>query len=455
MLRAIPEDFQWKTEAGAAQIVSQLVAHLIRGIPFASELAERMLAESGTRIIDFVDHVLVKVDASLVQRLAEAGFTRIQCDAETRWQHARGLFPTIRCCTATIEQLVLKVESVADFLIAHRLDETIEGLPLAAVRRAKIANSPQSELWVIERHGCRDFVAAAVTADEVAAILKHQESFDRRQRNFAEPNAGFAHASRLITAAIDDLGVNRTCDIFFASERRYWQSRNRAARVQKMRQDLLGFGWANHDHHTYRSSREHFTALIRVLESLGFVCRERFYGGADAGWGAQVLEHSATGMVIFADVDLTAEEVTGDFAHQGLESQHDLGTVGLWCKLHGEAFLQAGMHHLECQFDFDAAREQLAGEGIKTMAPFTDFDHLKQAFTEGERWLVDNQNVDRALSDGAITTAQAEKFRSAGSIGSHLEILERNQGYKGFNQTGISEIIRQTDPRHSLSARPS
>jgi hypothetical protein len=30
-----------------------------------------------------------------------------------------------------------------------------------------------------------------------------------------------------------------------------------------------------------------------------------------------------------------------------------------------------------------------------------------------------------------------------------LEILERNDGYKGFNQTGISEIITATDPRHA------
>jgi hypothetical protein len=28
-----------------------------------------------------------------------------------------------------------------------------------------------------------------------------------------------------------------------------------------------------------------------------------------------------------------------------------------------------------------------------------------------------------------------------------MEILERNDGYKGFNQTGISEIITRTDPR--------
>jgi hypothetical protein len=52
-----------------------------------------------------------------------------------------------------------------------------------------------------------------------------------------------------------------------------------------------------------------------------------------------------------------------------------------------------------------------------------------------------------AQSDGVITADQAEQFRAAGSIGSHLEILERNFGYKGFNQTGIDEIILGTDPQ--------
>ena len=33
------------------------------------------------------------------------------------------------------------------------------------------------------------------------------------------------------------------------------------------------------------------------------------------------------------------------------------------------------------------------------------------------------------------------------AIGSHLENLERNDGYKGFNQQGVSEIITNTDPR--------
>jgi hypothetical protein len=149
---------------------------------------------------------------------------------------------------------------------------------------------------------------------------------------------------------------------------------------------------------------------------------------------------------------MSPEELMGDFAHDPLPQREELGTVGLWCELHGEAFLEAGMHHLEAQFDFDASREQLAAAGVKTMAPFTDFAFLRQAFTQGETWQVAPQRLARLQAQNRITPEQADRFRREGAVGSHLEILERNDGYKGFNQTGVSEIITRTDPRRMVGA---
>src|SRR3954469_7066552 len=105
------------------------------------------------------------------------------------------------------------------------------------------------------------------------------------------------------------------------------------------------------------------------------------------------------------------------------------------------------MLHLEAEFDFDSLVQQLAQHDVKTMKPFTNFTYLRQAFTEGERWQVDPKRIDRLLAETVITTEQAAKFRAEGAIGSHLENLERNEGFKGFNQTGVSEIISATDPR--------
>ncbi|NIP86240.1 MAG: hypothetical protein GTO03_12000 [Planctomycetales bacterium] len=441
--------FQWKPQPEAAALVHRLLDEFVQANPWTAQFAQRLRDETGTRLIDWVDHLAVPASNPLKAELFRLGFQSLVDDDRSQWRHPQGLFPTLLLLEDGKSELAVRAESVSDFLVVHDLSggRVIEGEPLSPLRRARVAVEGSSELWVVERHGYEGWESAAPLARPLAAILQHAETFRHRRRRFATEAEGFEHARQLIEAAVVDVGTGRAADLFFAAEREYWQRRNRAARIQKARQDALGLGWANHDHHTYRCSREHFAGLIGLFELLGCQCRERFFAGAEAGWGAQVLEHPSCRVVIFADVDLSGSEVSGDFAHQGLAPRDQLGTVGLWCRLHGEAFLQAGLHHLECQFDFDQARQQLRAAGVETMSPFTDFEYLKQAFTEGEMWTVDEQRIEALLASGALTADQAARFRREGALGSHLEILQRDDGYKGFNQTGISQIIKKTDPR--------
>jgi hypothetical protein len=417
-----------------------------------------MLSEAGVRFGDMVDHLALPVANPRVAELHAAGFV---CSGETSqgdtvFSQPGGIFPRLVLSGDRQTRLALKVESVAEFESAWQLGPRVIGNPLSPSRWARIWSEDSHELWVVERHGYPGFEQNLPPAD-AATVLAHADALRRRPREIAEAE-GFDAAERLLDAASEDLGVDFTCDLFFSLERAFWQRRNRAAQVQKARQDRLGIGWANHDHHTYRSSREHFARLIGVFEKLGFHCRERFYAGHEAGWGAQVLEQPNAGIVIFADVDLAPDELITDFSHEPLPARKELGTVGLWCGLHGESFLSAGMHHLECQFDFESLSSQLKSEaGVNVMQPFTDFPYLKQAFTEGERWPVAKARLGMLLGDGRITAEQALVFERDGAIGSHLENLERNAGFKGFNQTGVNEIISATDPRkHSkASSDPS
>jgi hypothetical protein len=448
------EQFSWQPQPRAQQIVHDLLARLLSHSPQTALLGERMRNETGTRLIDWIDHFAAPHSLELEQQLKLAGFTETSlAGADRCFVQSQGIFPVIILTDGGPLRTALKVESVADFLVIWQecAHEAIQGPPLAPLRTAKVFHDDEAELIVIERHGYAGFDVPPWTDHQTAAVLRHQEAFRRRNRNFTDDQAGFAWAHRLIDASIAEIGVDRTCDIFFAAEREYWQRKNRAAQVQKARQDCLGMGWANHDHHTYRSSRRHFAALVGVWEKLGFILRERFYAGLEAGWGAQILEQPVTKIITFNDVDLAPDELFVDFSHQPLLERQSLGTVGLWCALHGESFLQAGMHHLEAQFDFEALRIQLEREaGVRTMKPFTDFSHLRQAFTEGERWDVSEARIAGLLKKGQITEAQARQFRQEGAIGSHLENLERNDGFKGFNQKGVSEIITATDPRKNV-----
>lgn len=441
-------EHRWLPQPAAGAWVKEIAEVILAGLPFANDFADRLYRRGGIRFTDLFDTVFLAEDDPRLEGAIAAGWERAgESGGLSIFDQPRGIFPTIAVGKPTVGVVVeVKVESVADFLAANRLSRPIEGRPLAPYRRAVLDTCGGSCLSIAERHGTRGYSTdGGPVADDVLAV---GERLRTRPRNFDDAAEGFGEAERRIDEGIARIGRDYTCDLFFAAEREYWTSRNRAARAQKARQDELGIGWANHDHHTYRSSRESFAPLVHVWEKLGLSCRERFYAGLAAGWGAQVMEHPITRIVTFNDVDLSPEELMGDFSHDGLEAKEDLGTIGLWCGLHDEAFLHAGMHHLECVFDFDALKEQLELEhGIRTMRPFTDFAYLRQAFTEGERWRVAEERIDRLSSKGLVTPEQAGTFHAEGAIGSHLENLERNDGFKGFNQNGVSEIIAATDPR--------
>lgn len=445
--------FHWAPQPEAERLIHELVDGFLSRSNFAAVLGQRLHEQAGVRLVDLIDHLRFPSSEELAQRLLAAGFERTTDRSLNVFVQRQGIFPRVVLTDDDSPMVVvLKVESVAEFDSIWQTQASVMGEPLAPVRWAKVWSDRQDALWIVERHGYPGFLEQVAPPD-AARVVYHADQLRRRPRLLPEPE-GFTAAEVRIAAAIHDLGVDYTCDLFFSLEREYWQRRNRAGQMQKARQDRLGLGWANHDHHTYRSSREHFARLIGAFEKLGFHCRERFYAGREAGWGAQVLEQPNTGVVIFADVDLSPDELIADFAHEPLPERHELGTVGLWCGLHGESFLGAGMHHLECQFDFDALQTQLEQEaGVTVMKPFTDFPYLRQAFTEGERWPVSASRVRKLLADGRISAEQAASFEREGAIGSHLENLERNAGFKGFNQTGVSEIISATDPRKHLTAR--
>lgn len=450
------EPFIWKTHPVAARWVRHSLEAMQTRNPILEKLAYVLREFTGTRLVDWVDHIaLSDVDSlGLISELPDVGYhANAEC-GQTVWRHKLGMFPPV-LVSAGRTGIGLRCDSVDAAARALPLSlgltsidaEQIVGPRGGRFRYVALSEQVDAEVWLVERHGFDSFGCVIDTPAQIAAAATHLEYFSTRKRDFATFDDGFDEAANLFKAAADELGTDWACDLFFIAERKYWQRRNRAGTIQHERQNRLGLGWANHDHHTYRSSRAAFPRLIETLELMGFECRERFYAGREAGWGAQVIEQPRAGVVIFADVDLSPEEVANDFAHQPLAQRDQLGTVGLWCELHGEAFLEAGMHHLECQFDFDAARAQLAAHGIDSMAPFTDFPHLRQAFTRGEVWPVDPLRLERLTVQNLITPEQSDRFRHDGAIGSHLEILERNDGYKGFNQTGISEIIARTDPR--------
>lgn len=446
---ACPPGFLWKPQPAAQAVVNRLTSAFLADHRFAAGFAGALSARAGVRFGDLVESIRVEPagpHAGLEDELRATGFEGV-ADALV---HPGGIFPVVRLRPGPT-RLGLRVESVDDFRAVWSLDSAIDGARGTRLRTTEVAE-PGGVLALVERHGWDGFEAPDDDADLPAAADRCRAAFRDRCRAGAADAAedGLFDALEAATRrALGELPRSLVCELFFEAERAYWTGRNDAARAQLRRQRSAGIGWANHDHHTYRSSRENFARMIGVFESLGLVCRESFTPGPDAGWGAQVMEQPVTRIVVFADVDMTPEELRADFAHQGLGPRHALGTVGLWCGLHGDSLFAAGMHHLECVFDFDRLREQLLeGDGVAMMDPFSSFDYLKQQFTAGQVWPVEPGRIEALRADGRITAEQAERFAADGAIGSHLENLERNDGFKGFNQKGVTDIIQRTDARH-------
>lgn len=445
-------DFDWGLYPEAETFLQREVDRFLKHHGFAKSLSATMYEDTSTRFFDWVDHIVLPEREIKDRMLQELGFGEF--DLETHqglrvYKHTRTAFFPVLLSERNTTEIALKPENLEHFAQKAAERAKIEGERFGAYRKAELKRDDRYVLSSVERRGYDGFVVPEKKND-IVQYKKAFETFTRRRRVFSTDKEGMEAVGKLVGNVLKTLSPERAADAFFRAERIYWEKRNKAGQVQKIRLDRLGLGWGNHDHHTYRSSRENFVHLIHIFETLGFVCRERFFAGQKAGWGAQILEHPVCDIVLFADVDLTKEEKGRDFAHEGLESKKELGTVGLWVDLHGESILQSGMHHLEARFDFEKLRADMPKYGIEFMEPFSYFEFLKQAFTKAEKWPVAKERLDLLLKRGSINEYQHSTFLEEGAIGSHLENLQRTQGFKGFNQDSVSAILKATDPRKNL-----
>ena len=286
-----PPEFNWQPQPEAARLLDLILKKYCQKSPKLASLERNLQEQTGTRLVDWIDHLELPVNDALANKLSASGFTfeASETEAITTWRHAAGLFPPLRL-GASRNRVALKVDSIDDFMAAAGRS-TGETLPFrwpspGPYRLIIVYQKPAVEVCAVERHGYKGFTKVKTEPELIEAATDHLATFRVRNRQSGNDNHGFLKASEAIRNAAKDIGTAWACDLFFRAEREYWQSRNKAARVQYRRQQRLGLGWANHDHHTYRSSRERFVDLIAVLEELGFECRERFYAGQRSWLGS-------------------------------------------------------------------------------------------------------------------------------------------------------------------------
>ena len=438
---------KWMVERDAEVLLDEIIIASTNNCLEAKKYIDKLLNDVAVRIRDIIDHIVIN-DNDTRSLIMKYGWV---LHDNNIYKNDRGYFPEIIFQANGLNKIFIRVEFVEDFIAANGIKTKILGKKDDQLRMAKVFKGNNVEFWIIERHGTSSFTIVENSDELIAKSRVHRQYFLSRRRFYDSIDKGLDCLLKMVENAINDLNKHWACDLFLRAERVYWMQRNSAGRIQKKRQDKLGIGWANQDHHTFDSSREYFYKTILILEKLGFECRELFYAGAGAGWGSQILEQPVLKSVIFADIDLAPEELNFDFAHtKNIKPLYPLKRAGLWCAMHGESMLEAGLNHLECMFDAKRLNKQFKELNIEMMPPFSDFSHLYQALTVGEWWPVDPNRVDILEQKGHITNEEATNFRSFGAIGSHFENLERNFGFKGFNQPGIDDVLRAIDPRKQL-----
>ena len=442
------KEWDWELHSDADKFLKDVVNDFRNSCEACARLAGRIESSTSTRFFDWVDHIVISASKADPQVLMKLGFKEQEACSEQGarvFRHdACTLFPVLFSDGRKTE-IAIKVEELSEFQKMSGVPGAISGSFNSPLRRLRIHDRDGFALSAVERRGSAGFIV--VDAKDIDPYDAAYKMFLTRRRDFLQLEKGLEDFERQVVSDLDWLDKARVADAFIRAERTYWASRNAAAKVQKARQNVLGLGFANADHHTLRSSRSQFGHLIRILKMMGMVPRERFYAGAQAGWGAQVLEQPDCDMVVFAEVDLSPDEQTRDLSMEEMTDLDRLGSVGLWTELHGESVLEAGFHHVALRLDFERARRDLRMKGMETMKPFSSFSFLKQAFTKGDPWKVGSRRVSEAEARGGITSDQAARFNSTGAIGSHLEIMQRDHGFKGFNQDSVSAIIRESDQR--------
>lgn len=443
-------EFYWERHPEVESLFLHYIHHYCGGNDTLADFSMELARCSSSSILNWIDHIRVADSSEFRDKLRTLGFEREESVKTPFFAHRGVLLPAVVLVgggSASNTGIALAVENIEEFCSANRKQADIEGLSNSPYREALIASRKGARFWVVERRGVPGIDPSAARESHCKDYRRGLADWAGLDRSAKDEDGAWRERNRLAGDLVSRLGAGPAACLVCRCERDFWLSRNGAGRAQKTRQDLLGVGWANHDHHTFRSSRRNFSRLINVFLTLGFQKRERFYAGEEAGWGAQVMEHPAAGLTLFLDVDLAPEEVDIDFSLHDLEEKDTLGTVGLWCALHGDSIFEAGMHHLAARFDFERLTEDLAKQNVRFMPPFSDFPYLKQAFSLAEIWPVSTPRIRNLLSEKRIDEEQAEIFREKGSVGSHIENIERKEGYKGFNRKNVSAIIRDTDPR--------
>src|SRR5881296_1395189 len=139
--------FDWPLCHDAENFILSGLEAFTKRNSFARRLEERMRSETGTLLLDWVDHVIVpRPEQKAVRALGfvEDPLGETPAHLEALW-HPEAMLPRVlleresRTAVASPAIVALRCESIADFIVAHGLTRECQGTPLSRYRRQLVS----------------------------------------------------------------------------------------------------------------------------------------------------------------------------------------------------------------------------------------------------------------------------------------------------------------------------
>ncbi len=371
---------------------------------FASQLATKMLEETGTRFSDWIDYLALPFDPRLEKELRQLGLEPIEHPNLKLWQKPDTFLPIVWLVeNPPFIKVALQVDYITDFIIRNNITTTIEGSPHFASRRAMVAEEKNTRLYVVERRAYRHIFALDIPKDIIWKYLQSLDLWRTRKRYFDDSWDGMKQTLALTYRIVDMIGHDLAATAVLEVEKEYWQANCPIGDWQKFSQNQLGLGLGNYDHFVFRSSRILFRLLVQIFETLGFQLETRSYF-PEENKGTQYFRHAQANLCIAAEVDLKESEKDIDFSHQDL-SDEAAGNIEKWTRQEGESLLRGGIYALAIRCDFQKIQEKLAQKG-EIFQLIQESSHFKKA----------------------ISSPSSSPSKKA-----YLVLVERNDAFGGFD----------------------
>ncbi len=179
------QGFYWERHADAEHLILELIAACRRQSTTLACFEERLVRQTSGRLLDWVDHLLLRSSRQFSDRLTELGFVVQSTDDLDVWQHPGAQLPRVvltRKAGPPETGLALRVENLSDFLQANGLPAEIEGEPFHPFRSARLKEEKDIALLAVERRGSAAFTPGLVPSGFQHAYLSAMELWQTRPR---------------------------------------------------------------------------------------------------------------------------------------------------------------------------------------------------------------------------------------------------------------------------------